>query len=83
MHRLNECGILFFIFVIFISSTAIGQHKEKKGLFGGLSENLTINGYIDGYIAYDDDKGPQPRQFSAIAPYRDEFRINLAMIGVH
>ncbi len=64
---------------IFISSA---QEKEKKGLFAGFPEELTLSGYVDTYIAYDNDKGNPLRQFSSIAPYRDEFRINLAMIAL-
>jgi opacity protein-like surface antigen len=64
--------------IIFTSA----QEKEKKGLFAGFPEELTLSGYVDAYIAYDNDKGNPVRQFSAIAPYRDEFRINLAMIAL-
>jgi hypothetical protein len=70
--------IPFFAF-IFISSLVFSQGKEKKGIFAGLPEELTISAYVDAYISYDNDKGNPIRQFSSIAPYRDEFRLNLVM----
>ncbi len=65
-----------------ISLTAFAQQKHRQGLFAGLPDELTLNGYIDTYIAYDNDKGSSPRQFTSIAPYRDEFRLNMAMIAL-
>jgi hypothetical protein len=74
---------IILLTALFICSTsATAQLKEKKGILAGISGDLSINGYIDTYIAYDNDKGSTPRQFSAIAPYRDEFRINMAMIAL-
>ncbi len=74
--------ILLFIILVFSFLNTSAQEKEKKGLFAGFPEELTLSGYVDTYIAYDNDKGNPIRQFSAIAPYRDEFRINLAMIAL-
>jgi hypothetical protein len=74
--------ILMIIFLITFSFISTAQEKENKGLLAGFPEELTLTGYVDTYIAYDNDKGNPIRQFSAIAPYRDEFRINLAMIAL-
>ncbi|MBK8551677.1 MAG: outer membrane beta-barrel protein [Ignavibacteria bacterium] len=43
--------------------------------------NFKVTGYVDAYYAYDnDDNGSSLRQFSAVAPIRDQFRINLVQI---
>lgn len=73
----------YFVLCLFpalIITTASSQ--EKTGLFAGFPEELTLSGYVDSYIAYDNDKGNSLRQFSVIAPYRDEFRINIAMLAL-
>ncbi|NOS86300.1 MAG: porin [Ignavibacteria bacterium] len=80
-----KCKLNFFLLIIVLMtgiSITFAQEKERKGLFAGFPEELTLSGYVDTYIAYDNDKGNPVRQFSAIAPYRDEFRINLAMIAL-
>ncbi len=74
--------VIFISAFMLTSLTASAQQKHRQGLFGGLPDELAINGYIDTYIAYDNDRNSSPRQFSAIAPYRDEFRLNLAMIAL-
>jgi opacity protein-like surface antigen len=61
---------------------ALSQDKEKKGLFAGFPEELTLSGYVDTYYAYDNDKGNSLRQFYVSSPVRDEFRINLAMLAL-
>jgi len=44
---------------------------------------FSIGGYVDTYYSYDDDKnGNSLRQFSTIAPYREEFRLNIAAISL-
>lgn len=59
------------------------KNSEKKhGIFAGISEKLTIEGYADTYVSYDNDKGDFLRKFSAIAPYRDEFRMNMVMLAM-
>src|SRR5437899_12345 len=73
--------LTLFVLIIF-NSAAFAQQKASSGLFGGLPEGLSINGYVDAYISYDNDKGNPLRQFSAIAPYRDEFRLNLVMASL-
>jgi|SRR4030095_3894339 len=70
------------IALVFSGLNIISQEKEKKGIFAGLPEELTISGYVDAYISYDNDKGNPIRQFSSIAPYRDEFRLNLVMAAL-
>lgn len=68
--------------IMFISSAVPSQNNGHNGIFAGLPEELTLGGYIDAYFSYDNDKGNPIRQFSVIAPYRDEFRINLAMLSL-
>jgi hypothetical protein len=72
----------FIVLLIFFNSSAFAQQKGANGLLGGLPEGLSINGYVDAYISYDNDKGNLLRQFSAIAPFRDEFRLNLVMASL-
>lgn len=79
-YRVNYLILLIILAVSVISASS--QEKEKKGLFAGFPEELTLSGYVDAYIAYDNDKVNPLRQFSVIAPYRDEFRINLAMLAL-
>ncbi len=79
-YKVSYIIVLVILLVGLISASA--QETEKKGLFAGLPEELTLSGYVDAYIAYDNDKGNSLRQFSVLAPYRDEFRINLAMIAL-
>lgn len=65
--------------LIFIFSA--GAYAQKSsGLISGLPDGLSINGYVDTYISWDNDKITSPRQFSAISPCRDEFRLNIAQI---
>lgn len=46
------------------------------------AQDFKISGYADTYYAYDNDKnGMSLRQFSAIAPIRDQFRMNFAEIS--
>jgi len=79
-YRINY----FFLLIILIAAviSASSQEKKEKGLFAGFPEELTLTGYVDVYYAYDNDKVTPLRQFSVIAPYRDEFRINLAMLAL-
>jgi len=79
-YRVSYIIVLIILLIGFISSSA--QEKEKKGLLAGFPEELTLSGYADAYIAYDTDKGNLLRQFSVIAPNRDEFRINLAVLAL-
>jgi len=74
--------VLFvFVELSMIVFSAAGQ-ENSGSLIKGLPDGLSINGYADVYIAYDNDKNVSPRSFSAVAPYRDEFRLNLAQISI-
>lgn len=73
--------MLVLAIIVLTFSPALSQENKGSGIFGNINEDLTISGYVDTYIAYDNDKGNHLRQFSVAAPYRDEFRINLAMIA--
>lgn len=75
-------NLVIILLILFVTISSFAQLKEKKGILAGLTGDFTINGYVDTYIAYDNDKNSSPRQFSAIAPYRDEFRLNFAMISL-
>lgn len=45
------------------------------------AQDFKVIGYADAYYAYDNDNsGSSLRQFSAVAPIRDQFRINLAQV---
>ncbi|HEY3251926.1 MAG TPA: outer membrane beta-barrel protein [Ignavibacteria bacterium] len=66
---------------IFTNLLTLNSQETSGKLFRGLPEGLTISGYTDIYIAYDNDKNVSPRSLSSIAPYRDEFRLNLAQIS--
>ena len=73
---------LYIVYVFFTCFTISLFSQETSGkLFTGLPEGLTISGYTDVYIAYDNDKNLTPRSYSSIAPYRDEFRLNIAQIS--
>ena len=82
MNRKLLFVVVSFFLILLVNNYAFCQLKEKKGVLAGLTGDFTVNGYVDTYIAYDNDKSSTPRQFSSIAPYRDEFRLNLAMIAV-
>ncbi len=63
---------LVIILLSFTAKNYINAQSESK---------FKVSGYVDTYYAYDNDKNQsQLRQFSAIAPIRDEFRINLAQL---
>ncbi len=79
-YKVSYIIVLIILLIGFISASA--QETEKKGLFAGFPEELTLSGYVDAYIAYDNDKGNSLRQFTVLAPYRDEFRINLAVLAL-
>lgn len=71
--------IIYYIFLIPI--LFITQIKSQTGIITGLPDGLSLGGYADFYISYDNDKnGESLRQFSSTASYRDEFKINLAYI---
>lgn len=66
------CAALFMFLLCCTPVLLLAQEKE-----------FSFSGYADTYYSYDNDKNGAPlRQFSAIAPVRDEFRINLAQVSV-
>jgi hypothetical protein len=61
--------ILFFVCILPVKS----QDFSK----------FSVSGYVDAYYSYDDDKnGNSLRQLSSTAPFREEFRVNLAQISL-
>jgi hypothetical protein len=63
----------FLILLLVLSYSVKSQDFSK----------FSISGYVDTYFSYDSDKnGNTLRQFSAIAPYREEFRINIAQVSL-
>lgn len=78
------------VIIIFLGNVSYSQQtkagnpdKDKKSIFDNLlPKGFTISAYIDTYAAYDTDKGEPLRKFSAIAPYRDEFRLNMISLGI-
>jgi hypothetical protein len=73
--------LLAFIFFALIFNTSFSQDKTASGFLSGIADGLSINGNIDTYLSWDNDKINSLRQFSAISPYRNEFRLNLAQIS--
>lgn len=72
---------IFVIILLLVSSNIILKAQTSSGLIHGLPEGLTINGYADAYISWDNDESGSLRRFSSIAPYRDEFKLNLVSIS--
>ncbi len=66
--------ISLFLFPLFLKAQDNGLADYFK--------NFSIKVYADGYYAWDNDKNSTPRQFSAISPYRDEFKINIAQASM-
>lgn len=73
----KSAQILIFYFIIHFNFVYL---YSQTGIISGLPEGLSIGGYVDFYISYDNDKSGTLRQFSAIAPYRDEFKLNMAHV---
>ncbi len=73
--------ISLLILILIFSINANSQNKGGSGLISGLPDGLSINGYVDTYISWDNDKQFLHCQFSAISPYREEFRLNIAQIS--
>jgi len=72
--RLAQLIVICFTIVI----TSFSYNSDVRSQ---TEPSFKVSGYVDTYYAYDNDKnGTSLRQFSAIAPIRDEFRINLAQI---
>jgi hypothetical protein len=62
------------LILIFISQLSLKSQDFTK---------FSLSGYVDTYYSYDDDKNGNPvRQFTAIAPYREEFRLNIAQVSL-
>ncbi|MEO8446157.1 MAG: outer membrane beta-barrel protein [bacterium] len=71
----KRSSILQIVFLTIITSI-FSYTAELKAQ---TESSFKVSGYVDTYYAYDNDKnGNSLIQFSAIAPVRDEFRINLA-----
>lgn len=73
--------LLFLTLFSLFFNNSLTYSQQSSGLVRGLPGGLTLTGYADVYISYDSDKGSAPRSFSAIAPYRDEFRLNMAQVS--
>ncbi|MBK9332585.1 MAG: porin [Ignavibacteria bacterium] len=72
----NRFNIFSALTVIVILSAVINSNLKSQ-----TESDFKFSGYTDTYYAYDNDKnGNSLRQFSALAPVRDEFRINTAQI---
>lgn len=75
---MKKYSLIFLITIIFISLPVAAQ---DNGIMEYLN-NFSIKVYADGYYSWDNDKDVNPRQFSAISPYRDEFKINVAQASM-
>lgn len=63
-----------FIFMLLVSCSALHAQDFTK---------FSLGGYVDTYYSWDSDKNGNPvRQFSATAPYREEFRLNIAQLSL-
>lgn len=60
----------------------LGEVSAQNDGINELLKNFEISAGIDFYYAYDTDYDIIERQFSAVSPYRDEFRINLAQFSL-
>jgi hypothetical protein len=80
-HKIILKSVTTVIFFALLINNSFSQEKQGSGILSNLAEGLSINGYIDTYISWDNDKQASIRQFSSVSPYRDEFRINLAQIS--
>ena len=60
--------------LLFVSTAALYSQDFTK---------FSLSGYVDTYYSWDNDKnGNTLRQFSSIAPYREEFRLNIAQVSL-
>lgn len=76
MNTIKKNKLFLYLFILYISLFIFFSLKSFA------QENpFTVNGYVDTYYSYDTDRnGNILRQFSAAAPARDKFRINLAQL---
>ena len=72
---------VFFTLFIFTINQDFCQTSSSAGIFHDLPDGLKINAYVDMYYASDNVEGNYLRQFSAIAPYRDDFKLNFASLA--
>jgi hypothetical protein len=77
MTKKLSCFIFSLLFIISASAASAQNDNISK-----LLKNFKISAGIDFYYAYDDDNENKERQFSALSPYRDEFRLNLAQFSL-
>ncbi len=68
---------LLILFSIFYSVNSLAQEVLTE-----LLDKIKIKTGIDLYYAYDTDKDKLLREFSSVSPHRDEFRLNLARVGI-
>ncbi len=78
--KINSILLISILFLLF--KLANSQENSQAGLFKYLPDGLKINGYVDMYYASDNDEGDYLRQFSAIAPYRDDFKLNYVSLAL-
>ena len=80
-HKILLNIITAFILFVLLINNSFSQHNHASGIFSGLAEGLSINGYVDTYISWDNDRQNALRQFSSVSPYSSEFRLNIAQIS--
>ena len=75
--------IFTFITIIFLNfgSLLFSQDTATSNLLSSLPEGLKLNVYIDTYYATDNDEGNYQRQFSFVAPFRDDFKLNFLSLA--
>ncbi len=70
-----------FVTIILIVTSLQIKAQDNTSILDYL-KNFKLNAYVDAYYAYDTDKDNSLRQLSALSPYRDEFKVNIAMISL-
>lgn len=71
------------IFILSIVVYNFSFAQDSSSFLSGVAKNLSISGYVDTYISYDNDKGKSLRKFPYMDAYRDEFRLNIAQATLH
>lgn len=80
MKTKNFFLLFGFYLVFFLRLCQINAQDDSTIL--DYFKHFKVSGYIDAYYAWDTDKDKTDRQFSATAPVRDQFRLNVVQLSV-
>jgi len=67
---------LYFLLIFLLPAVVFSQTNISKIL-----KDVDVSGLVSFYYAFDTDKGQPLRQFSAMSPIRNQFRIDIAQIS--